>query len=139
MLDDRTSGGPRGIEFGGKLESRVGVIDIVVGKLLALHLSCRCNAGALVSRPIESGALMRVLAITQAQSQAAAERPVGRGGEIHFTREPIRDRRIIHGGAREGFLRKLLAQLPGRGAAMRRQFGKEYWDNRQARRQPRHR
>ena len=125
MLDDRTGGGPAWIEFSGKLECRVGVVDIVVGELLALHLSRRCNAGGDGPRVIEGGALMRVLAIAQAQSELAAESPVGRGGEIHFLREPVRDCRIIHGRPRECFLRELLAQLPRRGAAMRRHFGEE--------------
>ncbi len=126
MFDDRTSGGPGGIEFGGKFERRVGVIHIVVGKLLALKLPCGGDAAPLLSRPVESRGLMRVLAIPQTQSQAAAERPVGRGGEIHFTREPIRNRRVVSGGAREGLLREFLAQLLGRGAAMRGEFAKDF-------------
>ena len=62
MLDDCNG---RIGEFGGKLEGRIGVVQIVVGQRLALKLCCRCHAGAGRTTCIERRPLVRVLAIAQ--------------------------------------------------------------------------
>ena len=51
----------------------VGVVDVVVGQLLALQLPRGGDAGPLVGRAIERRVLVRVLAIAQRLDQPAAE------------------------------------------------------------------
>ena len=50
MLDDGDGGGSLRIEFSDKFEGRVGVADIVVGELLALHLPRRRDPVAMLRR-----------------------------------------------------------------------------------------
>ena len=67
-----------GIELGDELEGRVGVVDVVVGELLALQLRApsRRRSGAR-RRRVEGRALMRVLAVAQRLRELAAERAAG--------------------------------------------------------------
>ena len=102
MLDDDAGGGARRVELADAFIGRVGVVDIVVGQFFALQLPRGGDAGPLVGRAIESGGLMRVLAIAQRLDQPAAERAEIRRVVLEFSREPVRDRSVIGGGARIG-------------------------------------
>ena len=69
MLDDGAGGRAPGIELGDAFVGRVGIIDIVVGELLALHLAGAGNAGARsaalanpLARAFEQGGLAAFLA-----------------------------------------------------------------------------
>src|SRR5438477_3028549 len=53
-LDDHAGGGALGIELGGALEGGVGVVDIIIGELLALHLLCGGDAGDRKSTRLNS-------------------------------------------------------------------------------------
>ena len=80
MLDDGAGRGARRIELGDAFVSRVGIVDVVVGELLALHLARGGDAEALIRRAIERRRLVRVLAVAQRLDQPAAEGAiVGRG------------------------------------------------------------
>ena len=119
MLDDGDGGARFGIELGDQLIGRVGVVEIVVGELLALELRRGGDAGALLVRcdrtpPIDagsrhSGAPRRAVpAITRVAGFGSPATP----------REPARDRRVVGGGAREGLGRERSAQGKRRRAAM---------------------
>ena len=54
-----------GIELGDAFIGRVGVVDVVVGELLALHLPRGGDAEARIGRAIERRRLVRVLAVAQ--------------------------------------------------------------------------
>ena len=125
MFDDRDGSGPRGIELRNELECRIGVVDVIVGELLALHLPFGRDPAATLSRRVECGGLMRIFAIAQARSKLAGERAISWRGKPHFRREPIRDHRVIDGGARKCFLREFLAQFPGRATTVRSQFAED--------------
>ena len=70
MLDD---GDRRVGEFGGKLERRVSVVQIVVGQRLALKLCCGGDARPCLAAGIERGALVRVLAIAELLEASARQ------------------------------------------------------------------
>ncbi len=106
MLDDDNGGGERWIEFGHRLIGGVGVVDVVVGKLLALHLPGRRDAGALFGRAIEGCRLVRIFAVAQNFRDRAAERPEGRRRVVELGRKPVGDGRIVGRRARIGFLRE---------------------------------
>jgi hypothetical protein len=72
VLDDRAGRGAFGVEFGDAFVGRVGVVDVVVGKLLALYLPRGGDAVAKVRCAIERRALVRVLAVAQRLGQLAA-------------------------------------------------------------------
>ena len=74
MLDDDDGGGARGRELGDRFVGGVGVVDVVVGELLALHLPRRRDTGALFGGAIEGGGLVRVLAVAHDFGERAAER-----------------------------------------------------------------
>jgi hypothetical protein len=63
----------RRIELGDAFVSGVGVVDVVVGELLALRLPRGRDAEARVGRAIERRRLVRVLAVAQFLDQPAAE------------------------------------------------------------------
>jgi hypothetical protein len=63
VLDDGNRCGSSGIELGHALVSRVGIVQIVVGKLLALHLARGGDAGPLLRRSVECRLLVRVLSV----------------------------------------------------------------------------
>ena len=88
MFDDGAGRGLTG-EFGHQFVSRIGIVDVVVGELLALHLACARNAEAALGRAIEGGSLMRILAIAQRFDQAATERPEGRGVVAELGCKPV--------------------------------------------------
>ena len=62
MFDDGDGGL---FELGHQLESGIGIVEIVIGQLLALNLCRRGDAGPGRGSGIERCLLMRVLAITQ--------------------------------------------------------------------------
>src|SRR5438067_12234656 len=107
MFDNRT-GRCRRIELRHELIGSVRIIDVVVGKLLALKLQRRGNAEALLMRRVERRLLVRVLAVPQLLAQGSGQAaPPGRFGDARFRgffREPSRYRRIIGGGAGKGDL-----------------------------------
>ena len=71
---------------------------------------------------VESGALVRVLAVAQFARQLAAERaPLGRA-LLGLAREPIGNRRVIGRRARVGLLRHLAAEAQPRRAVVGLQF-----------------
>ena len=83
VLDDGAGRRARRIELGDAFVGRVGVVDVVVGELLALRLPRGGDAEAHVRRAIERRRLVRVLAVAQFLDQPAAEgaivrRDVGR-------------------------------------------------------------
>ena len=106
VLDDRDRRRARGIEFRDAFEGRVGVVDVVVGELLALDLPRRGDAGALLAGEVEARRLMRILAVAHRLRQLAAERPPGRRRLAERAREPVGNRRVIGRRAREGLLRE---------------------------------
>ena len=110
MLDDGAGRGAARIELGDAFIGRVGVVDVVVGELLALHLPRGGDAEALAGRAIERRALVRVLAIAQRLDQLAAEGAVVGRAVVQRVGEPVGDRRVIGGGARIGLGGELLAQ-----------------------------
>jgi hypothetical protein len=65
VLDDGDCGGARGIEFGDAFKRRVGVVEVVVGQLLALHLARGRDAETQLAGAVERRLLVRVLAIAQ--------------------------------------------------------------------------
>ena len=111
MLDDGDSGGAGRVELADQFEGGVGVVDVVVGKLLALKLARRGDAWPLVAIDVEAGVLMRVLAIAHHLLQPAAEGAPGRMLDLEHLGEPAGDRRIVGGGAGEGLGRQLLAEI----------------------------
>ncbi len=107
-----------GIEFRDQLIGGVGVVDVVVGELLALDLARRRDAGARLRPDVEGGALMRVLAIAQLARELAAERAPFRRALAGLAREPIGNRRVIGGRAGVGLLRHLAAEAQPRRSVM---------------------
>ena len=89
MLDDHAGGGAVRIELGNAFIGRVGVVDVVVGELLALHLTGGRDAEALAGRAIECRGLVRILAVAQRFSQLAAEGAVVGGVVVQRFREPV--------------------------------------------------
>ena len=89
MLDDHAGGGAVRIELGNAFIGGVGVVDVVVGELLALHLTGGRDAKALARRAIECRGLVRILAVSQRFSQLAGEGPVIGGIVVQNFREPI--------------------------------------------------
>ena len=69
VLDDGAGGRARRIEFGDAFERRVGIVDVVVGELLALNLARRGDAEAGVAGAVEGGALVRVFAVAHASAR----------------------------------------------------------------------
>ncbi len=106
VLDDDAGRGAARIELGDAFIGRVGVVDVVVGQFLALHLPRGGNAEALAGRAIERRALVRVLAIAQRLNQLAAEGAIVGRAVVQRVGEPVGDRRVIGGGARIGFRRQ---------------------------------
>src|SRR5205807_1835767 len=79
----------RGVELGHAFVSGVGVVDVVVGELLALQLPRAGDAGALIARAVERRRLMRVLAIAQRFGQMSAEGAIVRRRIGQLLREPV--------------------------------------------------
>ena len=73
VLDDDASRGALRIEFGEAFIGGIGIVDVVVGELLALQLTRRGHPRRALGRAIECGRLMRVLAVAQRLDQPAAE------------------------------------------------------------------
>src|SRR5476651_427267 len=69
---------PTRTELGDAFIGRIGVVDVVVGQLLALQLPCGGDTRALVRGAVERGGLVRVLAVAQRLDQPAAEGAVVR-------------------------------------------------------------
>ena len=122
MLDDGHGGCARRIEFGDEFEGGVGVVDVVVRELLALHLPRGGDAETLFAGDIEARRLVRVFAVAHGFRELAADRAIG--GRRLFDRvgEPVGDRRIVGGRARIGFLRELAACGEARRAIVGGQF-----------------
>ena len=123
MLDDGDGGACLGIELGDQLVGRVGVVEIVVGELLALHLHGGGDAEALLARAVERGRLMRVLAIAERLGEPADDGARLRRRLAEPVGEPRRDRRVIGRGAGEGARGQRLPQGQRGRAAMHVHLG----------------
>ena len=121
MMATRRAG--LGIELGDQLVGRVGVVEIVVGERLALHLRGGGDAEALLARAVERGRLMRVLAIAQRLGQPADDGARLRRRLAEPAGKPRGDRRVVGRGAGEGARRQRLPQRTRRRAAMRVHLG----------------
>ena len=127
MLDDDAGRGALGIELGDAFVSRVGVVDVVVGQLLTLHLPRRADAEARARRPVERGALVRVLAVAQRLDQFAAKGAVIGRVIMQRVGKPVGDRCVIGGRARIGLGGERLAQFVGEHAGMLRHFAEHFF------------
>ncbi len=125
MLDDRASRGALRIELGDAFIGRVGIVDIVVGQLLALHLTRGGDAEAHVGCPIERRRLMRVLAVAQFLDQPAAESAVVGRNIVELFGEPVGDRRVVGRGAGESLGGKLSPQRERRHAVVGFEFAEQ--------------
>ncbi len=99
VLDDDDGRRALGIELGDALIGRVGVVDVVVGELLALQLARAGDAEAPIHSRIERRLLVRVLAISQFFHELAAEGAPGWRALASLMRQPVGDRGVIGGGA----------------------------------------
>ena len=113
------------IELGDAFVGRVGIVDVVVGELLALHLARGGDAETDVRRAIERRRLVRVLAVAQWLDQPAAERAIAGRDVVDLLGEPIGDRRIVGRRARKSLGGELAAQLQRRHAAVGFEFRNE--------------
>ena len=125
VLDD--GAGRAGIPpFGDEVERTIGIVQVVVTQLLALHLARRGNAITAALRQVERGLLARVFAITQ--RLLAGERD-GQHGREHFALigkgEPTGDGGIIGSGVGKGCGGEAAAQSQWGGAVVRIQRGDE--------------
>ena len=108
-------------ELGDALVGRLGVVDVVVAELLALHLARGGDARPLAAVGIERRLLVRVLAVAQHLHALGRERqPLGEGLAL-LLGEPGGDRRIVGRGAGIGLGRELAAQRQRRRALVARQ------------------
>ena len=73
VFDDRAGRAVRRVEFADQLESGIGVVDVVVGQLLALMLARGGDAGPGRAIGVEGRLLVRVLAVAQRLRERAAE------------------------------------------------------------------
>ena len=97
-------------ELGHAFVGGVGVVDVVVGELLALDLARRGDARPLAAVGIEGRLLMRVLAVAQGLHALGRDRqPLGEGLAL-LRGEPGGDRRIVRRRARIGLGGELAAQ-----------------------------
>ena len=115
MLDDGDSCRAGGIELGNAFEGCVGIVDVVVGEGLALHLSGGRDAWALLGGQVEACGLMGVLAIAHLLGKLAADGAIVGRCLADFIGKPVGDRRVIGGCARIGLLGQLFAQAKGGG------------------------
>ena len=110
MFDDGTGRAVGGVKFRHKLKSCIGIIDIVVGKLLALYLLRSCDTLTQWPANIKSGLLVRVFAIAQTLLQMPAKRAKCRCFDLKLGGHPIGNFRVISCRTRIGFLRQPLPQ-----------------------------
>ncbi len=127
VLDDRNG---RLIEFGDQLECGIGVVQVVVGQLLALKLGGTGNARTVAAIHIEGGRLVRVLAIAQDRRTLAGNADPWRRDLVFLTEEsaigkPAGNRCIIGGGAGIGITGKTTAQVEGDATVIGIQLGQE--------------
>ena len=127
MFDDNAGRRALRIEFRDAFVGSVGVVDVVVGKLLALQLSRGRHAKAFSGRAIERRALMRVLAIAQRLDQFSAEGAIVRRVVVQRVREPVRDRGIVSRGPRIGLRRQFFPQLQRNHAAVARHLAEYFF------------
>ena len=120
MLDDHAGGAAFCIELGQAFVRRVGVVEVVVGEPLALHLAGGRDPETVLRRAIECSGLMRVLAVAQGLNQPSRERAPGRRRIGEFFGEPGGDRCVIGGGAGERLGGKSRAQVQTGCAGVRR-------------------
>ena len=122
VLDDGAGRTLRRIELRHQLIGGVGVIDVVVGQLLALQLPGAGDTRARRAIHIKGRFLVRVLAIAQGLAQQPAQRAAARRVFFavpgQFAGKPVGHRSVIGGRARKGPLRQLAPQGEGRGAAI---------------------
>ncbi len=123
MLDDGDRSRLRRIELGDKLIGRVGVVDVVVGKLFALNLHRGRHAEAPLARAVEGGPLMRVLPIAQRLREFARDRARAWRVIVLQVGKPCSDRRIVRCRPRIGTRGERLAQGRRRRAVMRVHIG----------------
>ncbi len=76
MLDDGAGRTLLGTELGYQLVSRIRIVDIVVGKLLALQKGSGRNAGTVLAGDVEARCLMRIFTIAHLFLQNAANGPM---------------------------------------------------------------
>ena len=112
-------------ELRNAFESRIRVVEVVVGKRLALDLARGRNARAKLAGAIECGVLVRVLAIAQRFREHAAERPERRLVVLGLGEEPVGDGRVVRGGSRESLGREAAPELGGGGAVELLQVGQQ--------------
>jgi hypothetical protein len=118
VLDDGNRGASLRIEFGDQLVGRVGVVEIVVGQLLALDLRGGRDAEALLGRAVERSPLMGVLAVAQRRVERAGDHLGLRRVLAEHFGEPGGDRSVISGCAPISLSREGLAQLERRAPAI---------------------
>ena len=104
------------LELGHAFVGRVGVVDVVVGELLALDHARGGDARPLAAVGIERRLLVRVLAVAQGLHALGGDgQPLGEGLAL-LLGEPVGDRRIVGRRARIGLGGELAAQRQGGGA-----------------------
>ena len=112
MLDDGDGGGPCRIELGDEFVGGVGVVDVVVGELLALDLAGGGDAGTGLAgrdraRPPDAGSRRSVASAPSRPAKLRQARE--RARRVAPANQPD-DRRVIGGGAGEGLGREALAR-----------------------------
>ncbi len=118
MLDDR---GGTLFELRRQFPGRIQVEKIVIGKFLALELSCRNDVpGPDPALAVKRRRLMRVLAVAKLLDFLERRLKDGRKSRLRAQvfRKIFRDQRVVARGHGEGVAAQPEAGLPGQGAAV---------------------
>ena len=122
MFDNHHRRSLGGIKFRDGFKGGIGIIDIVVGELFALHLLGGGHTKTLFGHVIKGGLLVGVFTIAHGLGDMPTHGAIVRLGDLKLGGKPIGTRGIIARGAGIGFGRPSAARFNRRRALIGVEF-----------------
>lgn len=127
VIDDGKGWGEGGIELGKKIKRRIGIVDVVIGKMIEMKMGRSGKEGEILEGEIKERSMVRVLKVENEGMKIEGKREIGRSLLVDWLGKKVGNGRVIRWSERKGIGGKIFEEGKRKGEGMILKLRKEVW------------